>query len=67
MRRHIMKYVVNDNCIGCGACEGTCPEIFFMNDQGLAEAKDIDVPPELEESAKEAKEGCPVSVIEEED
>ena len=23
-----MKYVVNDGCIGCGLCEGTCPEVF---------------------------------------
>ena len=22
-----MKYIVNDECIGCGLCAGTCPEV----------------------------------------
>ena len=59
-----MKYKVNDGCIGCDACEATCPEIFFINDDGVAEARDIEVTPELEESAEEAMDGCPVGVIE---
>lgn len=62
-----MRYVVNEGCIGCGACEGVCSEIFIMNDEGLAEAKDMDVPDELEAAAAEAKDGCPVNVIEEEE
>lgn len=59
-----MKYKVNEGCIGCGACEATCPEIFFINGEGVAEAKDIEVTPDLEESAEEAMDGCPVGVIE---
>ena len=39
-----MKYVVNDGCIGCGLCEGTCPEVFSMSDAGVAVAIDTDVP-----------------------
>lgn len=39
-----MKYVVNDGCIGCGLCEGTCPEVFSMTDAGVAVAIDADVP-----------------------
>ena len=62
-----MRYVVNEGCIGCGACEGACPEIFIMNEEGLAEAKDMDVPAELEAAAAEVKDGCPVSVIEEDE
>ena len=31
-------FVDQDMCIGCGLCEGTCPEIFQMNDAGKAEA-----------------------------
>lgn len=30
-----MKYVVNDGCIGCELCEGTCPEVFSMTDKGV--------------------------------
>jgi ferredoxin len=60
-----MKYVVKDGCIGCGACEATCPEIFFINDEGLAEARDIEVPADVAESAEEAMDSCPVGVIEE--
>lgn len=50
-------------CIGCGACTGICPEIFEMEDDGLAVAKEGEVPAELEESAVEAQDGCPVSAI----
>jgi ferredoxin len=31
-------YVDHELCIGCGVCEAECPEVFSMNDQGLAEA-----------------------------
>lgn len=23
-----MKYYVNENCIGCGMCNGICPAVF---------------------------------------
>lgn len=57
-----MKYYVNDNCIGCGACEATCPEVFELNGDGVAVAKDVDT---ANPAAKEAMEGCPVDAIEE--
>ncbi|MGI6721023.1 MAG: ferredoxin [Anaerovoracaceae bacterium] len=60
-----MKYVVNDSCIGCGVCEATCPEVFSMNDDGVAVAIDSDVPDDKLDSAKEAQDGCPVGAIEE--
>lgn len=60
-----MKYKVNDGCIGCGLCADTCPEVFHMTDDGLAEATYDDVASEFEEAAKEAMNGCPVGVIEE--
>ena len=60
-----MKYVVNDGCIGCGLCEGTCPEVFSMTDEGVAKAIEEEVPVESESAAAEAKDGCPVGAIEE--
>ncbi|MCF2683191.1 ferredoxin [Faecalicatena contorta] len=61
-----MKAKVNDGCISCGACVATCPEVFRFNDDGLAEAY-ADVLPEDENTAQEARDACPVSVIDIED
>ena len=58
-----MKASVNANCIGCGLCEGTCPEVFHMNDSGLAEAIEGEIPTEQLALAEEARDGCPVSAI----
>lgn len=58
-----MKASVNANCIGCGICEGVCPEVFHMNDSGLAEAIEDDIPAGQEELAQEARDSCPVSAI----
>jgi conserved domain protein len=60
-----MKYVVNDSCIGCGFCAGTCPEVFSMNDEGIAVAIETDVPDDAIDTAAEAMDGCPVGAIEE--
>lgn len=60
-----MKYLVNDNCIGCGLCASTCPEVFSMGDSGMAQAIDVDVSEDDVTAAEEAKEGCPVAAIEE--
>ncbi len=47
---------------GCISC-GMCAEVFRMAEDGVAEAYREDVPPEAEERAIEAQDGCPVSVI----
>lgn len=61
-----MKLKVNqEKCIGCGACTGLAPEVFDFNDDGLAETIINEIPEELQESANEAKENCPVGAIEE--
>lgn len=59
-----MKATVNEDCIGCGVCEGTCPEVFSIGDDGMAHAIEEDVPADAEDSAQEAAENCPVSAIE---
>lgn len=61
-----MKAKVNDGCISCGACVAACPEVFRFNDDGLAEAY-ADVLPEDENTAQEARDACPVAVIDIED
>ncbi|WP_294581329.1 ferredoxin [uncultured Thomasclavelia sp.] len=53
------KITVNDSCIGCGACTGIAPDVFEINDEGLASViNDSDV-----DAAKEAAESCPVEAI----
>ena len=58
-----MTYKVNDSCIGCGLCEGTCPEVFSIQGD-VAVAIDGEVPEAALASAAEAKDGCPVGAIE---
>ena len=50
-------------CIGCEACAGTCPEVFSMDDDGLAVAINDDIPSDIEDSAVEARDSCPVDAI----
>jgi ferredoxin len=59
-----MKYFVNSECIGCGLCASTCPEVFELTDANVAKASEQDVAPENEQAAKEAQDNCPVSAIE---
>ncbi|MBP7828982.1 MAG: ferredoxin [Kiritimatiellae bacterium] len=58
-----MKFKVDhDLCIGCGACERTCPAVFELaGDQ--SSVKLDPVPPEHQEKALKAEDGCPVSAI----
>lgn len=55
--------VNQDECIGCESCPEFCPEVFRMEPDGLAIAYVDPVPPEVEEAAKEAAEGCPTHCI----
>lgn len=52
-----------DGCISCGLCPSTCPQVFRMADDGLAEVYVETVPEDVEDMAQEAAESCPVSVI----
>jgi len=59
-----MKAILDrDGCISCGVCVETCPEVFRMAQDGIAEVYKEDVPSENLEKAIEAQESCPVSVI----
>ena len=61
-----MKLKVNkDLCIGCGACQAVCPDVFEIEDDGLAHTIVDSIPDSNEDDAIDAKEGCPTSAIEE--
>lgn len=59
-----MKAAIDrSGCISCGLCAETCPEIFRIADDGVAEVVQETVPEEFQSAALEAQDGCPVSVI----
>ena len=61
-----MKLEVNkDLCIGCGACQATAPNVFEIDDDGLAKVIVDKVLDDDKEDAIDALEGCPTSAIEE--
>lgn len=51
-----------DGCIGCELCVQTCPEVFQMGENGLAEVYNSPTK-ELIDKVNEAAENCPVEVI----
>ena len=53
-----------DMCIGCGACQALVPDVFEINDEGVAEVIVDIIPENLEEEVKDASESCPVNAIE---
>ena len=61
-----MKFHVSSECIGCGLCASTCPEVFELTDENVARAAAGEVAAENESAALEAMDGCPVSAIEQE-
>lgn len=58
-----MFAIVNSDCIGCGACEEICPQVFRMNSYEIAEAYINPIPQESEDLTKAAAKNCPVKAI----
>ncbi len=54
-------YVDKDVCISCNLCVDTVPEVFRLDEDGLAEVYDPSGAPE--ESIQEAIDSCPVACI----
>ncbi len=59
--------VDQEGCISCELCVSICPEVFSMNEDNKAQAIDEDIPEDNEQAAEDARDGCPVSVIDLED
>ncbi|MDD6160200.1 MAG: ferredoxin [Oscillospiraceae bacterium] len=57
-----MKARVNEECIGCGLCEGICSDVFRLTDSGQAEAFG-EVTEDLRDAVQEAIDSCPVAAI----
>ncbi|CCY44842.1 ferredoxin [Clostridium sp. CAG:1193] len=60
-----MFKVDKEKCIGCGACVGTCDNVFDFDDDNLAYVKN-QPNNENENLAIEAMENCPTNAIEKE-
>lgn len=59
-----MKFFIDkDECIGCGLCESTCPNVFSEDTDGKFIATTEDVSASDESSAKEAMGNCPTEAI----
>ncbi len=55
--------VVENICIGCGACQALAPEVFEINDNGVSECKETIIKDENKDSVLEAQENCPTNAI----
>lgn len=60
-----MFKINKEKCIGCGACVGTCDEVFGFDEDNLATVKNQPTEENLN-LATEAKENCPTEAIENE-
>lgn len=58
--------IIEDNCIGCGACQAICSDVFEIED-GVSRVINNDITKELEESVLEAIESCPTEAIKKEE
>ncbi len=58
--------VIEDNCIGCGACEAICPEVFELQD-GISHITTSNISDDIKDKVIEAYESCPTEAIAKED
>jgi ferredoxin len=51
--------VDRDNCIRCGACERLCPEVFTLDEEGIA----VVIKNEEAAGLSDAVDACPTGAI----
>jgi len=60
-----MKVVVKrENCIGCGACEAQCSDVFQLDDENISTVICDDLSNVNENDLNDAISGCPTDAIE---
>jgi ferredoxin len=63
-RRVVMKPIVDrDLCIGCELCADTCPEVFVLDEDGLARVLVQSPGHDQYDCIREAEQICPVTAI----
>ena len=55
--------VLKDACIGCGACQAIAPDVFEIEDDGLACTKEESYSNDNKEDILDASESCPTGAI----
>ena len=55
--------VDHDRCQGHARCWEICPDVFALDDEGLASVVTPEVPAALEGKAREAADNCPERAI----
>jgi len=56
-----MKVVIDENaCVGCGLCVNLCPEVFFLADNNIAQAKSGE---SYDKNLHKIASQCPVNAI----
>ncbi len=67
MEQEVMKMkpkVIEDACIGCGACEHIAPKYFELNEDGISTVKQETVADEDRQDVQDAASSCPTGAIE---
>jgi ferredoxin len=63
MARKLRVSVDYARCTGVGACEQVCPEVFFMNDEGLPDVLEPEPHETLWPAVSRAEEACPEEAV----
>lgn len=63
MAKRIKAVVDRSACCAYGLCAEICPEIYKLDENGIAYTEDAVVPPELEDRAREGCDACPQMAI----
>lgn len=62
-------WVEKEDCIACGACGATAPDVFDYDDEGIAynilddNKKTADIAENLQDDVRDAADGCPTDAI----